>query len=252
MKATNRTVPAIIGTLIAFFAVTALAQKPSSDIVAAALLHNDRPAEDREDDARRRPMEVLSFAGIQEGMTILELEAGGGWYTEILARSVGSDGSVIMQNPPAFDSFVGDAPAQRAARLPNVRLSATNFDALDAEDNSIDMVTWIMGPHELWFTPGGVSLGDPETSFAEIVRVLKPGGTLLVIDHHALSDSGPEVGGTLHRVREDIVTNLATGAGLSVLKSSQLHINPDDPLANGVFDPSIVGRTSRYIVLYQK
>ena len=224
----------------------------SADLVADALSHPDRPSEESADDARRKPLEVLSFAGIQAGMDVLELEAGGGWYTEILSRTVGSRGSVMMQNPPAFESFTGDADDNRAGSLANVTLSTTNFDELEAADGSIDLVTWILGPHELWFAPGGQSLGNPDVTFREIARVLKPGGRFLAIDHHATADAGPEVGGTLHRIGEGLITEYAEAAGLSVIRTSTIHLNPDDPLTVGVFDPSIQGRTSKFVVLYEK
>lgn len=236
-----------------FLAGQAVAHDRAADLVQAALVHGDRPAADAEDDARRMPLETLAFAGIRSGMAVFEMEAGGGWYTEILSRTVGPTGSVIMQNPPSFDGFYGDGPAERAARMDNVRLSRTNFDELDAPDNSIDMVTWIMGPHELWFEPGeGVSLGDPQTTFAEIHRILKPGGVFLAIDHRAAPDSGPEVGGTLHRIREDIVVDYAEAAGLSVLRSSPLFHNEDDPLDISIYDPSVQGQTERFVVLFRK
>lgn len=236
-----------------FLSGQAAAHDSAADLVQAALVHGDRPAEDAEDDARRMPLEVLAFAGIERGMTVFEMEAGGGWYTEILSRVVGPAGSVIMQNPPSFDSFYGDGPAQRVERLGNVRLSRTNFDELDAADNSMDMVTWILGPHELWFQPEeGVTLGDPAGAFAEIHRILKPGGVFLAIDHRAASGSGPEVGGTLHRISEEIITGLAEDAGLSVLRASPLFLNEDDPLDNSVFDPSIQGNTSQFVVLFRK
>lgn len=234
---------------------SAVQAQTSAAIVHAALNHADRPEADLADDAQRMPLEVLAFTGIEAGMAVFEMEAGGGWYTEILSRAVGPQGSVVMQNPPSFDGFLGDAPQQRLAgnRLANVRLSKTNFDSLDAADGSMDLVTWILGPHELWFQPGGnVSLGDPEESFAEIVRILKPGGLFLAIDHDAAADSGTDVGGSLHRIRGDIITDLAEDAGLTVLRSSNLHLNENDPLTIGVFDPSIQGRTSKFVILFQK
>jgi predicted methyltransferase len=243
----------IAGSLLAA-SISAFADVSSAELVANALIHGDRPGEDAVDDARRMPLEVLAFAGIRAGMSIFELEGGGGYYTEILSRTVGPAGSVIVQNPPSFDSFLGDGPANRIAnnRLPNVRNTRTNFDELDAPDNSIDMVTWILGPHELGFEPAeNVTLGDPADSFAEIVRVLKPGGYLLAVDHIAPANSGIESGGTLHRIREGVVTDLAVAAGLKVVRSSNLLKQENDPLDAGVFDPSIQGKTSKFIVLYR-
>lgn len=247
-----RLIAVAVASMTAFLAVSANAQS-SADLVAAALAHGDRPSADAADDGRRMPLEVLSFAGIGSGMNVLDMEAGGGYYTEIMSRTVGASGSVTMQNPPAFESFTGDADDNRAASLANVTLTITNFDELAVPDNSMDLVTWILGPHELWFFPAeNVSLGDPEKAFQEIARVLKPGGRFLAIDHHAAADSGPEVGGTLHRIREDIVREHATAAGLNVIRSSNLHVNENDPLDNGVFDPSIQGKTSKFVVLYEK
>lgn len=82
--------------------------------------------------------------------------------------------------------------------------------------------------------------------------MLKPGGRLLAVDHQAAADSGPEVGGSLHRIRDDLITDYAEAAGLRVIRSSAMHMNEEDPLDNGVFDPSIQGRTSKFVVLYEK
>ena len=234
---------------------SAVAQaQTSAEIVQNALNSPARPAEDVARDSSRMPLEVLAFAGIEEGMTILEMEAGGGYYTEILSRAVGSNGRVIRLNPPAINSFFSEEADARLAnnRLTNVGSSLVNFDELDAEDNSIDMVTWILGPHELWFSPGGENLGDPEDTFVEIARVLKPGGVFLTIDHNAASDSGTDIGGSLHRIYEGHIFELAEGAGLTLLRSSNLHSNENDPLDVGVFDPSIQGRTDKFVLLYQK
>jgi predicted methyltransferase len=200
------------------------------------------------------PVEVLDFAGLETGMQVLELEAGGGYYTEILSRAVGANGSVILQHAPGLMGFVGDGIDVRTAnnRLANVTVSITNFDALDVADNSIDMVTWIQGPHELGFAPEGNSMGDPAKSFAEIARVLKPGGVLVASDHIAPEGTGIEAGGTLHRVAESVITALARGAGLSVARTSDLLKNADDPLDVGVFAPAVRGNTSQFLVVYIK
>jgi predicted methyltransferase len=56
----------------------------------------------------------------------------------------------------------------------------------------------------------------------------------------------------LHRVSETVVSKLAQEAGLSVLRTSDLLKNPDDPLDVGVFSPTIRGKTSQFVVLFQK
>lgn len=244
-------------SVLAGLVLSALGATPGYAVdadVAAAMVHPDRPAGDAARDEARKPAEVLAFAGLQAGMTVLEVEAGGGYYTELLSRSVGANGSVILQHAPGLMSFIEDGIDVRTAnnRLSNVRVSITNFDKLDVPDNSVDMVTWIQGPHELGFHPEGVNMGDPDESFREIARVLKPGGVLLASDHIAVDGSGIEAGGTWHRIEESVVTQLATQAGLKVIKSSDLLKRADDPLNVSVFSPAVRGKTSQFIVLYQK
>ncbi|MEZ5939003.1 MAG: class I SAM-dependent methyltransferase [Hyphomonadaceae bacterium] len=231
------------------------APAPAPDY-AALLTAPGRPADDAADDEARKTAETLAFIGLLPGDAVLELEAGSGYYTELFAGAVGPDGKVLMQNPPEFDSFAGEAVEARLAdnRLPNVTLVKTHFDQLDAPDNSVDVVTWVLGPHELFYKtdafPDG--LGDVQTSYAEVFRVLKPGGRFIVLDHAAAAGAGSETGGTLHRIDPAIVKADAAAAGFAVGAESDLLANPEDDHTKMVFDPSVRRHTDQFLVRFVK
>ncbi len=228
---------------------------PPTDYTAL-LTHPDRPSEDFKDDTARKPAEVLKFVGIDYGMTIVEIEAGGGYYTELMSYAVGADGKVYMQNPVAFDALFGDAITARLDdRLENVQALRTNFDALTLPDASADLVTWFLGPHELWFRPDGVTedaFGNPDKAFAEIARVLKPGGTFVAIDHIAPAGTPPESGSDTHRIDPAIVKEFALAAGLELVASSDILANLKDDGTASVFDPALRRNTNRFIFKFRK
>lgn len=224
-------------------------------VAAAAVADPRRPEADRADDERRKPAAALAFFQVGPGMAVFEIEAGAGWYTELLSHAVGTGGSVVMQNPEGFRAFVGEQIDARLAegRLGNVRQSLSNFDALDAPDASIDVATWVQGPHELYFTPSdGVTLGDPARSYAEIFRILKPGGVFAVIDHSAAAGAPESTGNELHRVDRAIVVEMAEAAGFTLEAESAFLANPDDPRTITVFDPAIRGKTDQFALRFRK
>lgn len=235
---------------------TAAEEEPvSGDPVAAAVNHPDRSASDKENDARRKAAETLAFFDIEPGDSVFEIEAGGGWYTELLSRLVGPGGEVVMQNPEGFLAYVGEDINARLAgdRLPNVRQSISVFDDLDAEDASMDAVTWVQGPHELYYTPeDGSNLGDPAASWAEIFRILKPGGVFTVIDHRATAGAPETTGHDLHRIDPGIIKGMAAQAGLVVDAESDILANPDDDHDMVVFDPSVRGNTDQFMIRFRK
>lgn len=215
----------------------------------------DRPEADILADANRKPAEVLALMALQPDDTVLEIEAGGGYFTEILSRTVGPDGKVYMQNPAAFDAFLGDRVAERLdGRLTNVSVIKSNFDAFGLEDGAVDTVTWFQGPHELAYfpddTPGG--FGAPTAVYAEIARVLKSGGAFVVIDHIAPAGSPETTGGDTHRIDPAIVKAYAAEAGLTLETESDLLVNPDDDGTKNVFDPEIRGHTSQALLIFRK
>ncbi len=223
------------------------------------LAHSMRRESARENDAVRKPAQVVLFSGIKPGDRVLELEAMGGYYTEILSRFVGEDGHVIMQNPPSFDEFITpdvfrNLLGRDGERLPNVQHIRTNFDTLTVADGSVDVVTWILGPHELWYKgdTGDFRFGDPEKTFQEICRVLKPGGTFIVLDHAAAKGAPEITGGTTHRIDPALIRTYIESAGLVFEAESDILANPADEYELNVFDTLVRRDTDRFLQKYKK
>ena len=228
---------------------------PASIDYAVIVDTPDRPDADLLADANRKPAAVLGLFSPQPGDTVLEIEAGAGYYTELLSRAVGETGKVYMQNPAGFDAFIGEAVKQRLeGRLANVTYLKSNFDTFAVPDASADIVTWFQGPHELWYKPEGnpEGLGDPDRSFAEIARVLKSGGQFVVIDHVAPAGAPPTTGNDTHRIDPAIIRAHAEAAGLILETESGLLRNPADDGLTNVFDPAIRGKTDQALLIFRK
>ena len=228
---------------------------PTSSTDTARILEApSRQQSDRANDARRKAVEGLAFIQVQPGSKILDMEAGSGYWSEILARATGPRGSVIMQNPPAFqDRLDGLINARLSVNgLTNMRKSFTNFDVLIPETGSIDLVTWVQGPHELYFTPPSGSLGNPKKTFQEIARVLKSGGVFVVIDHSAIAGQPSSTGQTLHRIDPALTIASAAAVGLRLEARGDFLSNPADPKTKSAFDPSIRGMTDQHALRFVK
>lgn len=224
-------------------------------IADAAVNDPNRWPDDNANDERRKPAETLAFMKVAPGMSVFEVEAGGGYFTELYSHAVGAEGLVVMQNPEGFLAFVGDEITARLAdnRLANVRQSLTIFDALDAEDSSMDLVTWVLGPHDLYYLPeDGSTLGDPAGSFAEIYRITKPGAAFVVIDHSAIEGSPETTGNTLHRIDQALVVAMAEAAGFVLDRESDFLAKPEDDRTTHVFSEDIRGKTDQFAVRFRK
>ena len=95
---------AAIGTLLLSYSVPSLAAEATAPAaIAGAISDASRPQSDVELDARRKPAEMLTFAGIKPGDKVLELVPGRGYITRLLAKAVGPAGHVYAANLPSFN-----------------------------------------------------------------------------------------------------------------------------------------------------
>ena len=226
--------------------VAAAAQTPPP--IAAAVADPGRPAADTARDADRKPAEMLAFAGGKPGDTVLEVLPGGGYFTRLISKTVGSTGHVYAGAPAgkmqeAASAIAGD-PAY--ANVSVVGLDAAALTALPP----LDLIWTSQNYHDLHLTRVHQDVAAIDSLW---FSRLKPGGTLIVIDHAALP--GAPVTATadaLHRIDPAAALGEIKGAGFVLDGESQALRNPADPRTAIVFDPSIRGHTDQFAYRFKK
>ncbi len=155
----------------------------------AAVGNPERSDAARARDEGRLPVKVLSTFGVSPGMTVLEVGAGRGYYTEILSGAVGPSGKVIAHNTPSgyYKNYISATFEPLAERLPNVEARVGDLSSLDLPDNSVDLVMIFLIYHHMHYAKDeGEALPiETQRSLAELRAALKPGGVLAVIEHAA-------------------------------------------------------------------
>lgn len=253
---THRFASAAAAVLFAVSALAAESTLPSRppltpaqiDAVVAA---RDRTADDRKNDERRKPAEMLAFIGVRPDMKVLDLAAGGGYTTELLARSVGGGGHVWAQSPPAPAAAASSAmktdaaasmpapaaPTSRSAVAIGKRVQATSlanittvvqpFDApvpAAVAAGGLDLVTLMFNYHDLeWMKVDRAKMNRA------VFAALKPGGAYVIADHAGRAGTGVSESNTLHRIDEDTVRKEVLAAGFAMSAEGNFLRNPADP-----------------------
>lgn len=230
------------------------AQADHHGAIVAAVNHPDRPDTDRARDANRKPADVLMFAGVKPGMTVLDTNSGGGYYTEILSHAVGAEGKVIAHNGPVYWAFMQETvPARYAERLPNVMPLNGAGEAVDLDEDSVDVIMSVLAYHDYFMKHDArTAPEDMPAVLASFHKALKPGGAFIVIDHQAPVGTGPEMGDKLHRINAEFVKSQILAAGFTLAEESDVLANPDDDPNLSPFRPDFRGKTDRFVLKFVK
>jgi predicted methyltransferase len=235
-------IPALAVVLIAALSACSkqepAAQAPAvapaaEDPLAASVNSDTRSAEDKSRDQYRHPQEALAFWGLQPGMTVLEVQPGGGWWTEILAPYARATGgkyyatAADLDNPELSEGARkgrADFEAKLAAK-PEVygSVQLVNFGAKSKPlpENTFDFALSARSVH------GWMGGGITEKVFKDLYGALKPGG-ILAIEQHRANPGEQDPKAESGYVTEAFVIEQAQKAGFELVDRSEINANPAD------------------------
>jgi predicted methyltransferase len=203
----------------------------------AIVANPDRSEADRQTDQRRNPELLLAFAGVRPGMRVLDMGAGGGYSTELLARAVGSGGTVYAQDarevsPRAKERF--DERAKTPAMRNVVRVLRDYDDPVPLGVRDLDLITFFFAYHDTAF----MSV-DRAKMNRGLFEALKPGGVLVIADHSAQAGAGVGVAKSLHRIEEATLRREVEAAGFRFVAEAEFLRHPEDLRDSIVFRPKV-------------
>lgn len=208
--------------------------KDAKAALTAILAGPHRMPKHAERDGARHPVETLTFFGITPTMTVVELGAGGGWYTEILAPLLASKGKLVVAGPDAagpadkMTTVYGKRLDLNLAKSPELfgKVERTTIASPDSiklgADGSADLVIAMREMH------GWARRKEMDKYLAAVHAVLKDGGTFGVVQHRAKADAKPEESSEKGYLPEAWVIEQVTKAGFKLVEKSEINGNPKD------------------------
>jgi predicted methyltransferase len=218
----------------AIWAGPAAAADHGEKALAAAVAGEWRSAENRARDQYRHPAESLSFWGLKPGMSVLEVQPGGGWWTEILAPyAKATGGRFSVTGPDLADPDLSERArearknmeadfAKKADLYGPVGIVNWGPKAAAPAADSIDLALVSRSFHGWMRTPGRA-----EKFIGDLLVALKPGGVLAIEQHRA--NPGPQdPKAESGYVTEAFVIEQVEKAGFKLAARSEVNANPKD------------------------
>lgn len=242
----HRSTSLIIAAMIGTAALAPLAAKQAAPF-AAQVASAERPDADKARDADRKPGEVMAFAGIKPGLSVVEIAPGGGYYTRLISLALGPKGALYPRG-----GKVGPGIEEWAKTHPNTLPLAYLAGQTPLAPQPVDLVWTTLNYHDFKNnkTADGRNLADVIN--AEAYKALKPGGVYLINDHAAAPGSPADVTSTLHRIEEATVIREVEAAGFKLEGKSKLLAHPGDDHTQKVFETGVRGKTDQFLLKFRK
>lgn len=242
---------------IAFFGIIAANGIAYGASIEDAIANEYRADANTERDGDRKPDQVLDFIGLNAGGVVLDWGAGGGYWAELFAGQVGTDGKVYAHQN-AGERFESQKAAYTAQFAPfgNIELLPLERGAaIPLDDNSVDAVMVSYLYHHMHYAEGsGESFPTGSSAlFTEYHRVLKPGGVLIIIEHQAVEGSSRAQSAAWHRVPAAAAKEDAASVGFEFAGDApDIFNNPDDDQMNMWGETGLRGKTTSIVHKYRK
>jgi len=230
-------------------ALGACATTPADDSRAAAaraqtvIASPVRTDQDRKMDASRNPAAFIPFTQVAPGMQVLDVAAGGGYTSQLMALAVGPTGMVYAQRTQP-----GETMTKRLADQPQANLVVVLRpfdDPVPEQAGKLDLVTLVNNYHDITYLAV-----DRAKMNANIYTALKAGGRYVIVDHSAKSGSDISSGKTLHRIDKAIVIAEVTKAGFVLEAEGDLLRDPADTMEVSSGDSKIP--TDKFVLRFVK
>lgn len=241
-------------------ATTNPAERPSAGAdnaaIAAAIANPQRPAADVARDAGRKPKELLEFARLRPGQSVLDFFAGGGYLTELAYYVVGPAGKVTVYNNAGYAAIsTKEAEARYGnGRLPGIQQLSSANNQTELPEAAYDVALFVMAYHDVYYLDGerGWERIDAPRLLGELFRSIKPGGTVLVVDHVARPGLPREQVRTLHRIDPAVIKADFAAAGFVLDGEADVLRNPADQIDIMAMLPPVRGTTDRAVLRFVK
>lgn len=187
-----------------------------------------------ERDQWRKPADALGFWGLKPGMTVLELQPGGGYWTEILAPYARmTNGRYVATaadlDNPELSQGAREGRARFEARFADAAIygspSYVNFGAKTTSLGAPSSVDFVLNGRNIhnW-----MSAGTLDQILAQAYAVLKPGGILAIEEHRNAEGAVQDPKAASGYVTEAFVIEAAARAGFKLDARSDILSNPAD------------------------